>query len=185
MPILGREPDIYPENLFDQVERGSNDEHWWALYTLSRREKELMRRLYGLSIGFYGPVFAKRGKTPSGRRYVAHEPLFSNYVFLYGNEEDRVAALTTNCISRVIPVANKAELTRDLRQFQQLLSMDVALTPEAKLVTGQRVRIRAGCFRGFEGTIIRREHEVRLLVSVDFIQRGASILVDDVEVEPV
>lgn len=47
MPILPAEPDVYPDDLLD-VEPPSDETaaQWWALYTLPRREKELMRRLH-------------------------------------------------------------------------------------------------------------------------------------------
>jgi transcription antitermination factor NusG len=191
MPILAREIDLYPENLFDIVEDQMADlsedqpNHWWAIYTLSRREKEFMRRLHALSIPFYGPIVAKRSKTPSGRVYTAYEPLFRNYVFLYGDDEARYTSMTTNCVSSYVPVKDNAELTRELKQFHSLIGMDVPLLPEARLVPGQQVRIRSGRFRGFEGTIVRREREVRLLVAINFIQQGASLLLDDFEVEAI
>jgi len=47
MPTLAAEIDLYPSDLLDREDWGENAEgrHWWALYTRSRREKELMRRL--------------------------------------------------------------------------------------------------------------------------------------------
>ena len=60
---------------------------------------------------------------------------------------------------------------------------EVPLTPESYLEPGQRVRVKTGRFKGFEGTIIRRENEQRLLVAVNFLQQGASLLVEDFEVE--
>src|SRR2546426_8678148 len=101
MPILPRETDVYPDDLLQRPELGTEPERrWWALYTLSRREKELMRRLRGLEIPFYGPLVPRRLRSSSGRVRVAHVPLFSCYVFLYGDRADRHRALTTNCISR-------------------------------------------------------------------------------------
>lgn len=184
MPILSRERDLHPDNLFEIAAAGDKG-HWWALYTLSRREKELMRRLHALSIPFYGPVVPKRSKTPSGRVYTAYEPLFRNYVFLYGDEEAKYASLTTNCVSKYVAVSDGAELTRELKQFHDLINLEVPLLPEERLIPGQRVRIRAGRLKGFEGTIIRRERDVRLLVSVNFIQRGASLLLEDFELEAI
>ena len=183
MPILAREIDIYPDDLLTTAGQSAGDQSWWALYTLSRREKELMRRLLAEQIPFYGPLVPKRTKSPAGRVRTAHLPLFSNYVFLYGTNEDRFEAMKSNCISRYVQVVDGEELTRDLKQFRDLIAMDTPLTPESRLVPGQRVRIRSGRFRGFEGTIIRREHEVRLLVAVNFIQQGASLVLDDFEVE--
>ena len=41
------------------------------------------------------------------------------------------------------------------------------------------VRVKQGMFAGFEGTILRRDGEARLLVAVNFMQQGASVVVDD------
>ena len=186
MPILSRETDIYPATLLDYASLESNDSaRWWAIYTLSRREKELMRRLLAMEIPFYGPLIPKRSKSPSGRVRTAYLPLFTNYVFLYGDEHARYTAMTTNCVSRYVEVVDGVELTRDLRQFRDLIAMEVPLTPESSLQPGQRVRVKTGRFKGFEGTIIRRENEERLLVAVNFLQQGASLLVEDFEVEQI
>jgi len=185
MPILAPETDIYPTDLFDQVERAAEDKCWWAVYTLSRREKDFMRRLVALGVPFYGPLIPKRTKSPGGRVRTAYLPLFTNYVFVYGSDEDRYQAMTTNCVSRTLPVSNGEPLTRELRQFRDLIAMDAALTPEARLEPGRLVRVRSGRFRGLEGTILRREGELRLLVAVNFIQRGASLLLEDFEVEAI
>jgi transcriptional antiterminator RfaH len=185
MPILAKETDLYPPHLLDgDLSQFPEDSCWWAIYTLSRREKDFMRRLLALEVPFYGPVIPQRTKPPSGRVRTAYLPLFHNYVFLFGNNEARYQAMTTNCVSKYIQVVDGERLRRDLCQFRDLIAMDVPLTPESRLVPGQRVRVRRGRFRGFEGTIIRRENEVRLLVSVDFIQQGASLLLEDFEVEP-
>lgn len=184
MPILARETDLFPEGLLDgELPEFEGDACWWAIYTMSRREKDFMRRLLPLRIPFYGPVVPQRTKSPSGRVRTAYLPLFTNYVFMYGDEEARYTAMTTNCVSKYMRVADGEGLRRDLHQFHELIAMDVPLTPESRLQPGQRVRVRAGRFRGFEGTIIRREREIRLLVAVDFIQRGASLLLEDFEVE--
>src|SRR5262245_8177416 len=90
MPPLSREPNLFPAELFQPEYLGLHtDWKWTALYTHSRREKELMRRLYGMGISFYCPVVAQRRRAPSGRVRVSHIPLFSNYVFLYGDEMAR------------------------------------------------------------------------------------------------
>ena len=47
MPILGQENDIYPANLLTDSRCLENDQAiWYSVYTLSRREKDLMRKLY-------------------------------------------------------------------------------------------------------------------------------------------
>jgi transcription antitermination factor NusG len=186
MPILTKEPDIYPADLLERPQIGAEgDCHWWALYTLSRREKDLMRRLLALELPFYCPIVPHHYRSPSGRKRVSYLPLFANYVFLYGDGEARYAALTTNCIARDLEVGDGVSLTHDLRQIKELNARGVPLTREAQLQPGQRVRIKSGRFRGYEGVLIRRESETRLLIAVNFLQQGASFLLEDFEVEPI
>lgn len=185
MPILAREPDLYPKDLFDLAVAPATNRSWFAFYTLSRQEKEFMRKLLSHDISFYGPTIPKRTKSPAGRIRTSYVPLFSNYVFVFGTEEQRYKALTTNCVSQVVPVADHEQLTRDLRQFHELIKLDAPLLPETRLEPGMQVRIRAGRFRGIEGTVLRRQNEVRLLVAVNFIQRGASMLLEDFELEEI
>ena len=184
MPILPSEPDVFPELLLAQDGLGSDpSQRWWALYTLPRREKELMRRLRGLGIAHYGPMVKRKSKSPGGRVRVAHVPLFSSYVFLCGDETARYKSLTTNCVSRYLEVDDRQGLVRDLCQIQRLILSDVPLTPEARIQPGMRVRIRGGVLAGTEGMVIKRRGGDRLLVAVRFLQQGASMQLEDFQVE--
>lgn len=182
MPILPAEPDICPENLLEIAGDGSG---WWAVYTLARREKELMRRLRAMGIDYYGPMIKRRSNSPKGRASVSFVPLFPSYVFIHGDDVARHQAMTSNCISRCLAVDDAAGLVRDLRQIQRLILSDAPLTPEAKILPGAKVRIRSGALAGTEGIVIRRHGVDRLLVAVSFLQRGASIQLEDFQVEPV
>lgn len=184
MPILAPEISLYPGDLFERASSSVDaDARWWALYSMPRQEKQLMRRLHVLETPFYAPVVPKRSRSSSGRVRVSHVPLFAGYVFLYGNGAQRYAAMTTNCVSRCLEVPDCVQLTDDLRAIQQLIAAGEPLTPEARLESGQRVRIRSGALMGMEGVVIRRANETRLLVAVNFLQRGASVTLDDCQLE--
>jgi transcriptional antiterminator RfaH len=66
-----------------------------------------------------------------------------------------------------------------------LIASGEPLTVEARLQRGQRVRLKSGALMGIEGTILERRGEQRLLVAVEFLQQGVSILINDYRVEPV
>jgi transcriptional antiterminator RfaH len=184
MPILAREADVYPEGLLDRPELGREGEvQWWGLYTLSRREKEAMRRFRGLDVPFYAPLVARQTRSPAGRVREAYLPLFSSYVFVYGDASVRYRALTSNCISHWVPVPDGAELTRDLRQVRRLIDSGLPLTPEDRLVPGMRVRVRSGPLQGVEGTVVQRANQKRLVVAVNFLAQGASLLLEDFQLE--
>lgn len=185
MPILPGEPDIFPPELFDRaVEADALGRQWWAMYTMARREKELMRRLLALEIPFYSPLVHKRTRSPGGRVRESHVPLFASYVFVFGDEQQRHQALTTNCISRTLRVPDAAGLVHDLRQIRRLIELDAPLTVEARIEPGRRVRVRAGSMAGLEGTVVKRRGKDWLVVAVEFLQQGASVLLEDFQVEP-
>jgi transcriptional antiterminator RfaH len=97
----------------------------------------------------------------------------------------RYKAVSTGSVSRWMPVADSAELVTDLRQIRSLILTEAPLSPELRLQPGQKVRVKTGVFKGFEGTIIRRENEVRLLISVRYMGRGASVGLDDCQLEAI
>lgn len=190
MPILSREPSIYPDDLLGAFEVGSVAEDglqpqraWWVIHTKARQEKAVCRDLYASQIPFYLPLI-KRTTVCRGRRFLSYSPLFPGYVFLCATREERVTSLVTNRISRILAVADGAELQHDLFQIQQLIAANVPLTMESRLAPGDRVRIRSGPLAGLEGTVLVRRGQTRLLVSVNFLQQGASIEVDDFAMEP-
>lgn len=183
---------VEPEAIQPEVESTSiilpvlaHEGTWWALYTLARFEKKLMRQLLEIEVPFYGPTISRRYRSPQGRIRTSVEPLFPNYVFIMGDEMARYKAVSTGSVSRWMPVADSAELVTDLRQIRSLILTDAPLSPELRLQPGQKVRVKTGVFKGFEGTIIRRENEVRLLISVRYMGRGASVALDDCQLEAI
>ena len=111
--------------------------------------------------------------------------MFPGYVFLFGSPEERVGALRTNRISRILPVPTQEELVRDLRQLAKLIAIGAPLTLEERLSPGQMVRIRKGPMAGFEGTIVQRRGSDRLLIAVKFLQQGVSVEINDFMVDPI
>lgn len=183
MPILAAEPDCHPENLFDAPE--STELPWWLLYTKSRQEKQLMRHLRQLDLWHYGPQIANRKRSPAGRIRTSYMPLFANYVFLCGEEMARYQAVCTGCILKATEVVNVEEFVQDLKQIFNLIQMGVPLSLESRFAKGQKVRIKNGPFMGYEGFVLRRENETRLLVSVKFMEQGVSAKLDDCQLEAV
>ena len=183
MPILGEEPSLYPETLLDEVASQPSERRWWALYTKARQEKSLARELLKYCIPFYLPLVNKTSVS-RGRKRTSLAPLFGGYVFLYGSEEERVRTLATNRISRVLQVEDPDQLVFDLRQLRQLIVAGAPLTVESRFGPGQRVRVRQGAFAGLEGAVLKRRGETRLLVSINFLQQGASVEIDDFLLDP-
>lgn len=184
MPVIAEEPAIYPEGLLNGFSQEPSERRWWALYTRARQEKAVARRLFAWEVPFYLPQVRKLNRI-RGRRVASWVPMFAGYVFLYGTDEERVQSLTTNRISRIIPVGDSLALIHDLRQIEALIASGAPLTLESRLQPGAQVKVRCGPLQGMEGTIVSRRGQTRLLVSVNFLMQGASVDIDDYMVEAI
>ena len=182
MPILPPEPDCFPSDLF--CDEDLKNHSWWLAYTKSRQEKKLMRELRALAIRHYGPQVEHRRRSPAGRVRTSYAPLFNNYVFVCGSEDDRYKTVCTGSVTKLSPIADTENLIADLNQIQGLINLGAPLTIESRLQPGQRVRVKTGSFAGYEGVVVQRQGETRLLVAVHFMEQGVSVKLDDCQLEP-
>lgn len=183
MPILDAETSLHPKNLLLELAAQPPERRWWAVYTKARQEKAFARQLVQLDVPFYLPLIPKNNLI-RGRRVQSLIPLFGGYVFLFGSDEERVKGLTTNRVSSILTVEDQAQLAHDLRQIAALIDAKAPLTVEQRLAVGDPVRIKNGPMAGLEGIVISRRGKTRLLVSVQMLQQGVSVEIDDFVVEP-
>jgi transcription antitermination factor NusG len=178
MPVLAKEPTTYPESLLAGPAALETDRIWRVLHTLPRQEKALTRQLLDREIPFYLPCVPRHNRI-RGKRVTAYVPLFPSYVFILANPEERHSALTTRRVLRTLDVVDQPALWRDLRQVDRLLQSDSTITPEGRLGPGVAVEIRSGPLAGLRGKIVRSVSGRRFIVAVNFIQQGASVMLDD------
>jgi transcription antitermination factor NusG len=103
-------------------------------------------------------------------------PLFPSYLFVRIPAADRLRVLEIPGVVHVVsssgvPVAVPKEDIETLRTVLQHRRSE----PYPYLTAGTRVRIQAGPLQGLEGVVLRKNGQTRIVVSVDFIQRSASV----------
>ena len=86
---------------------------------------------------------------------------------------------------RIIDVPDPDCLVDDLQRLHRLILADAPLTIESRLTAGDQVRVRSGVFQGIDGRVLERRGKARLLVAIDFLQKGASVELDDCILEPI
>ena len=185
MPVLPPEINLFPDNLLaEPAVMKAGDRCWWVLHTKPRQEKSIARRLVTDTIPFYLPLVARRTKTRD-RLICSQVPLFPGYVFLFGTREERTNSLTTNRIANVLEVVKQEDLWRDLTQVKRLIDSGAPIRAEGRLVPGTSVEISSGPLAGLKGTILKDGSRRRFIVQVDFLQQGASVLLDDFYLTPI
>ncbi|MEX0641560.1 MAG: transcription termination/antitermination NusG family protein [Pirellulales bacterium] len=170
---------------FGQAITEHDGRQWWVFYTKSRQEKALAHYLRARRVPHYLPLH-ERQTISRGRRFRSQVPLFGGYLFLFADLHERITALESNRVARTIDVPHwqHAELCRDLLQVQRLIESGEPLTVESRIQPGQRVRVKSsGRLAGLEGIVTKRRGRSRLLITVNYLQQGASIEIDDFAVE--
>jgi transcriptional antiterminator RfaH len=188
MPILPAEPDLNPPDLWekpDSIHQSGSDSVWWCLHTKPRQEKATARELRIAGVTYYLPQVVKEDRTPQGRKIRSVIPLFTSYLFLHGDHNDRLAALRGNRLVTILDVSDQHSLERDLRQIHTMLSSGLPVQPEPSLPVGARVRIKSGPLTGIEGTVTRRGKRDQFVAVVRFLGRGATVDLEDWQVEQV
>ena len=181
MPLLKRGPEIFPQALFELTE---SDAPWFVAHTRSRQEKALARHLLPLEIPFYLPV-SENVVRRRGRTLTSYLPLFPGYVFLRGSSAERVAALRSNLIVRVLEVREQDVLARELRELRSLQLAGASLEPAHVYAPGDAVVVSDGPFRGYRGTVLQGKGRLRLIVSVSMLRQSVAVELDRASVVPV
>jgi transcription antitermination factor NusG len=184
VPILTLEPYLFPAGLFEfSGATPTRDRAWWVLHTRPRQEKSLARQLHAAQVPFYLPLTPRRLRVHN-RTATSHIPLFVGYLFLLADQKERVTALATSRVVHSLRVADQDQLFRDLVQVYRLLGSGAEVTAENGLVPGATVEIQVGPLAGLRGKIMKEATGKRFIVEVDFIQRGASVLLDGSSLMP-
>jgi transcriptional antiterminator RfaH len=184
MPILPAEPDMFPDDLWDGAAVGGDpSRRWYCLHTKPRQEKATARDLRVRRVPFYLPQIVKEDRTPAGRKIRSVLPLFGGYLFLLGDEAQRLEALKGNRLVRILEVADQEGLVRDLRQVHQMLRSGLAIEPEPAAPVGGRVRIASGPLTGLVGTVVRRGKRDHFVAVVKILGLGATVALEDWQVE--
>jgi transcription antitermination factor NusG len=174
MPLLKPEPDAFPEDVFELPIESSP---WWVAHVRSRQEKALARYLQPLRVSFYLPQ-REHAVRRQGRTRRSYLPLFPGYLFFRGGAEDRLAALRSNLIVRVLEVTNQGLLSEELAQLRRLQLSGAALAPFESMPEGAPVRIVEGAFAGYVGVIVRGGERPRLIVSVSILRKAVAVELD-------
>jgi transcriptional antiterminator RfaH len=176
MPLLPLEPYLFPNELFN-APAVDGPERWWVLHSRPRSEKSLARQFLARHLTFFLPLYQRRWRA-NGRAQNSYLPLFPGYIFLRGDDNARVTALTTNLVANVLPVVDQQTLYGDLARVHYLMETGSALTPEHHLQPGTPVEITAGPLAGLEGKIQRRGKQLHFVIEVRLLQQGVSVEIE-------
>ncbi|HEY2822191.1 MAG TPA: transcription termination/antitermination NusG family protein [Candidatus Acidoferrum sp.] len=150
---------------------------WTVAYCKPRQEKALGWDLCRRDVSYFLPM-VMRQTSSGGRRRRNLYPLFPSYLFIAGDESDRMSALRTDRIVKLIEVS-ETEQTRLRREISHLETA-IRNQPESlelypRLVPGTWVRIKAGPMKDVEGVVVEAHNKKKLLLGVSVLGVGATV----------
>ena len=83
------------------IKNKNNEKTWFALYTKPRSEFKASQQLAGVEVEHYLPTIT-RLKQWSDRKKKVTEPLIRGYIFIYTNENQRLASVEQPSIVRCV-----------------------------------------------------------------------------------
>lgn len=162
------------------------EERWYAAYTIANHEKRVAKQLADRCVEHYLAAYesVRRWKD---RRVKLEIPLFPGYVFVRLALSERLKVVQVPGVVRLVgfngvPAALPEEEIEALRTG---LERGLRAEPHPYLTVGRRVCILRGPFAGLQGVLLRRKGSLRVVLSLDLIQRSVSVDVDASDVKPV
>lgn len=179
-----REPLIETVGITPNMSVGSQ---WYAIHTRAKHEKSIISRLDRQSFTTYLPIVREVHRW-SDRRKVVEMPLFGCYVFAKLNRtvEERLQILRMEGVIGFVGVGwegtpiPEAQITA----VRTLVEQELPLCSHPFIKIGQRIRIRGGALNGVEGTLLSRNGDSTLVISIDAIQRSLAVKIDGYDFEP-
>jgi transcription antitermination factor NusG len=152
---------------------------WFAILVRTSREKTASLLLENAGYECFLPI-SKYMRRWSDRMMEVEVPLFPGYLFCRMNPHDRLPVLMTPGVMQIvgvgktpIPVAED-----EIAAIQRVGKSGLATMPWPYLEVGHVAGIEDGPLRGMTGIVIKIKSGLKLVLSVNLLQRSVAVEID-------
>lgn len=153
---------------------------WYVLYTKSRHEKFVESELLRKGIEAFTPKVTLRKKWSDRIKFI-EEPLFKSYCFAKFSLLNKIDVVSQDGVVNIVNFNNRYAPVPEsvITSLKILITNKIQIDPYPYLKVGEKVGIRKGPLKGFEGYIVeKRNKNTTLVVSVDAIASSIKCVVD-------
>jgi len=154
----------------------SHEKKWFALYTKPRQEFKAVIKLEASCIEFYLPTI-KKVKRWRDRKKKIEEPILRGYIFIRGDEKERLIAMQNSSIVRTICFQGKPAVIPDweMENLKNFLSQSSDVIVSDKIEIGTKVKIIEGPFIDVIGFVTGAQEDKWLAVSIELLKRSVMV----------
>jgi transcription antitermination factor NusG len=174
-----------PTGLLEQ-EQAMPQAHWYAAYTCAKHEKRVAAELGTRRIEHFLPLYSSTRRWKD-RHVQLDLPLFPGYIFVRLPLSERLRVVQIPSVVRLVGFGGLPTALPDTEMeiLRSGLGRSLRAEPHPFLTVGRRVRITGGPFAGLEGLLRQKKNNLRVIVSLELIQRSVAVDVDAAEVQGV
>jgi transcription antitermination factor NusG len=159
---------------------------WYAVFTVPQNEKSASRHLSLRDVESFLPTYHSVRVWKNRQRVQLDLPLFPSYLFVCIGRRERGTVLGTPGVLRIVgnsrePIPVPESTIEFLRSGLEAGKIE----PYHELVVGQKVRIRSGAMSGLQGVLVRKNNNLRFVLTVDLINQHAAVEIGAENLEPV
>jgi transcription antitermination factor NusG len=160
-------------------------QEWFAVRTLSCREKQVSRHFGHQTIEHFLPVTRNRRRWKNGCTVVVERPLFPGYLFVHIPRAERVRVLGVPGVHSIVgtgksPIALPNCEIEALRRGADLLNLE----PCPYLNVGERATVLRGPLEGMSGIVVRKKNGLRFVLSLDLIRKSVAVELEAADLMP-
>jgi len=152
---------------------------WFAIMVKVNREKNATVVLESAGYKCFLPV-NKFARQWSDRIKESERPLFPGYFFCRMNPLNRLPVLVTPGVIQIVGIG-KAPIPveeEEVTAIQRAAESGLSVVPWPYMQVGEIARIEQGPLRGLSGIVIKIKSELKLVLSVNLLQRSVAVEID-------
>jgi len=158
---------------------GNQQWPWFAILIRSSREKSACLLLENVGYECFLPI-SKYMRRWSDRMKEVEAPLFPGYLFCRMNPNDRLPVLMTPGVIQIVgtgktPIPVEEQ---EIAAIQRVEKSGLSTMPWPYLQVGHVARIEEGPLSGMTGIVIRIKSGLKLVLSVNLLQRSIAVEID-------
>lgn len=158
---------------------------WYAVYTCSRREKQVARLLEDRGVENFLPLYQRKAR----RFHNATRPLlplFPGYIFVHIGSRDCLRVLQVPGVVKLLTFRGlPAEIEdHEIGAMRVVVQKGFAVHPHPYVEPGRLVEIHGGALRGTRGYVIRRNKHWRVILSVNALGQSIAVEVNEEDLAP-
>ena len=149
---------------------------WIAIYTKSRHEKVVAKKLVENGFEVYLPMLKEKRKWSDRKKWVEF-PMFKSYIFVKTELKNSLFALQVSGVVKIIRFGEKIATLKEsnIQAIKLMLEGGYNPKPIEYFIKGDPVEVKDGPLKGLIGEVTQIDRDNHLIIRVDAIQHSISV----------